>query len=53
MPSALPFMGLVKTSSLGMLGLNSTPVPSVFSAPAINCASGMSPTVKSVPFEEL
>ena len=50
-PSALPRIGEVNTSSEGMLGLNSTP-PIVFSEPPRNIASGISPTLKSVPFEE-
>ena len=50
MPSAFPFMGEVKHSSVGMLGLKVTP-PMVSSLPPQNRPSGIRPTVKSVPLE--
>ena len=50
MPSATPRFGLMKTSSVGMLGLKVTP-PIVSSEPPQKRASGIMPTVKSVPFE--
>ena len=49
-PSALPRMGVVNTSSVGMLGLKYLP-PTVHFLPEMNCASGMRPTRRRVPLE--
>lgn len=49
MPSASPRMGVVKTSSEGMLALNITPLPGSASSPPQKSICGMRPTWKSVP----
>ena len=52
MPSATPRIGEMKHSSVGMLGLKKMPCRLV-SPPPQNCASGIMPTVKSVPLDDL
>ena len=47
-PSARERSGLVKTSSVGRLGIVTTPLV-VVRLPPVHWASGNSPTVKSVP----
>ena len=48
-PSHLPLRGEVKTSSLGILGLKSTPVVLRVSQPPTHLWPGISQQVKSVP----